>query len=224
MSINFVTFSNYKYTSQQQKLNEFAKTLGLNCFPYTFDEIKSTDFYLSHSKILDREKGSGFCLWKPYIILETLKKIGNNEILFYIDSADTFTKDALKIIESEVPSKSMCFLQGSYENQMYTKRDTFYYMGCDDNRYWSALQCEAGVLAVKNNNDTIDFVSEWFEYCKDERIITDDPNTCGLPDLPKYVDHRYDQSVLANLIIKHNKPHFSFAIRNHVKCNVNNCE
>ena len=28
MSINFVTFSNYKYTSQQQKLNEFAKTLN----------------------------------------------------------------------------------------------------------------------------------------------------------------------------------------------------
>jgi hypothetical protein len=224
MSINFVTFSNYKYTSQQQKLNEFAKTLGLNCFPYTFDEIKSTDFYLSHSKILDREKGSGFCLWKPYIILETLKKIGNNEILFYIDSADIFTKDALEIIEKELTSKSMCFLQGYFPNQMYTKRDTFHYMGCDYDKYWNANQCEAGVLAIKNNNHSIDFVSEWFEYCKDERIITDDPNTCGLPNLPIYVDHRYDQSILSNLIIKHDKPYFHNAIRDHIKCNVNECD
>lgn len=221
MNIHLVTFSNFKYKKQQEELNLFAKSLNLNTFEYTFENIKNDNFYKENKKILDREKGCGFCLWKPYIIQQTLKLIDKNDIVFYIDSADIFHKNALSIIKQEMMNNSHLFLFGSYTNKCYTKRDTFHYMNCDESKYWNSIQCEAGVNCFKNNDESEDFLLEWLNFCKDERIITDDENKCGLPNFPEYVDHRYDQSVLSNLIIKYNKKYFPLIIRNFIKCNVN---
>jgi len=221
MNIHLVTFSNYKYKQQQINLNAFAKSLNLNTFEYNFDNIKETNFYSENKKILDREKGCGFCLWKPYIIKETLKLINKNDIVFYIDCADVFHEKALSLIQEEMKDNAHLFLFGGYVNKLYTKRDTFFYMNCDEPVYWNSIQCEAGINCFKNNNESEDFLSEWLNFCKDERIITSDENKCGLPNFPEYIDHRYDQSVLSNLIIKHNKKYFSSRMRNFVTCNVN---
>ena len=34
-------------------------------------------------------------------------------------------------------------------------------------------------------------------------MVGDGPNACGLPNRPDFVDHRHDQSVLTNLVVKH---------------------
>lgn len=221
MNIHVVTFSNYKYTDHQMNLKEYSKSLNLNTFTYTFDQLKTTSFYTENKTILDRERGSGFCLWKPHIILDALTQIPHGDVVFYIDCADIYTGEAIDVIKENMTSPSMLFLKGSFKNKMYTKRDTFYYMNCDSHHYWDEIQCEAGICAFKNTDESKDFISEWLGYCKDARIITDDPNVCGLPNLPEYVDHRYDQSVLSNLIIKHNKQYFPSILRCFVKCNVN---
>jgi hypothetical protein len=33
----------------------------------------ATEFYQEHKQILDRNKGGGYWLWKPFIILEALR-------------------------------------------------------------------------------------------------------------------------------------------------------
>src|SRR5205823_2371810 len=38
---------------------------------------------------------------------------------------------------------------------------------------------------------------------RDRRCITDDMNECGLPNLPRFREHRHDQSILTNLCVKH---------------------
>jgi hypothetical protein len=40
----------------------------------------------------------------------------------------------------------------------------------------------------------------WLTYCKDERIITDIPNTCGYGNYPGFIEHRHDQSILSILV------------------------
>jgi hypothetical protein len=95
-------------------------------------------------------------------------------------------------------------------------------MNCDESIYWNSIQFEAGINCFKNNNESEDFLSEWLNFCKNERILTDKENTCGLPNFSGFIDHRHDQSILTNLIIKHKKNKFSQSFRNHVKCNINN--
>jgi len=41
-----------------------------------------------------------------------------------------------------------------------------------------------------------------FKYSTDKRIITDDPNTQGLPNYKGFIDNRHDQTVLSLLIKK----------------------
>ncbi len=222
MNIHLVTFCNYKYKQQQTNLNLHAKNLNLNSFEYEFEDIKKTSFYEENKKILDQERGCGYWLWKPYIIQETLKKIDKDDIVFYIDCADIFDEKSLRIINEEMKNNSHLFLLGGYFNKQYTKRDAFFYMNCDEPVYWNSIQCEAGINCFKNNNESEDFLSEWLNFCKDERIITDKENTCGLPNFSEFIDHRHDQSILTNLIIKYKKNFFSQTIRNHIKCNINN--
>ncbi len=45
-------------------------------------------------------------------------------------------------------------------------------------------------------------VAEWLRYAGDARVVTDLPNQMGLPDLDGFIDHRFDQSILSNLIYK----------------------
>jgi hypothetical protein len=40
-------------------------------------------------------------------------------------------------------------------------------------------------------------------YCRDPRVVSDQPNRCGLPNLPGFIAHRHDQSILTNLVVKH---------------------
>jgi hypothetical protein len=49
----------------------------------------------------------------------------------------------------------------------------------------------------------VKIVEEWLTYCMDPRIITDQDNTCGQPNLPEFRDHRHDQSVISLLVAKY---------------------
>jgi hypothetical protein len=52
---------------------------------------------------------------------------------------------------------------------------------------------------VRNTLANRRFVEMWLDACTDARVLTDAPNTCGQPNLPGFVEHRHDQSVLSVL-------------------------
>lgn len=43
-------------------------------FAWTRKGLLATEFYQEHKQILDRDKGAGYWLWKPFIILEALRR------------------------------------------------------------------------------------------------------------------------------------------------------
>jgi len=51
-------------------------------------------------------------------------------------------------------------------------------------------------------------VQEWLKYAQLENVLTDIPNTCGLPNYKNFKEHRHDQSIFTNLLIKYNIPCF----------------
>ena len=57
----------------------------------------------------------------------------------------------------------------------------------------------------------MEFAEEYLCYCQDERIITDNPNTMGLPNYPEFIQNRHDQSVSSLLAKKYNIPPFRMA-------------
>jgi len=90
-----------------------------------------------------------------------------------------------------------------HTNAKWTKRDAFVLMGCDEEKYYNANQYLGGFQIYKKTDRTMVFVKEMLKYSQDERIITDLPNTCNLPNLPQFREHRHDTSVLSLMATKY---------------------
>jgi hypothetical protein len=223
MKFYLCAYSNKKLEVPRKALVNYSKKSGIfeGIFEYDRDWLVGTDFYKDNIDILgDSSKGDGWCLWKPYFILESLKNMESGDVLLYMDSTDTFSRSIGDFLVSHFKSNDILLCQfGESPNKNYTRRDTFYYMGCDSPEYWDCLQLEAGVIGVKKGESSIAFIEEYLHFCKDPRIIKGGPNTCGLDNLPSYVDHRYDQSILTNLKTKYSIGS-STEIANYVECNL----
>ena len=194
------TLSNQLYAASRFRLTESAKHFGVDeIYSYDLEEIKKTFFYLNNKEILDSARGIGYWLWKPYIILETLKKANDGDIVMYIDAG-------IEIIASLKPLYEICkqqpvllFANGNLINFGWTKRDCFVLMNCDSKLFWNSVQCDASSCIFKKSDVSVRFVEEWLTYCTDSRIMTDMANTCGKKNFFGFIQHRYDQSVLSLL-------------------------
>ena len=223
MKFYFCSYANNKYSKPQRALVNLAKNTKIfeKTFEYDRDWLERTDFYKKNSDILNPDsKGDGWCLWKPYVILKTLEKIPDGDILLYMDSTDTFFPSLKGFLEDHFTKSDILLCQmGLSPNKDYSRRDTFYYMGCDTEKYWNSIQLEAGIIGIRKTKYNISIMNEYLEFCSDPRIIKDGPNACGMPNFPSYAGHRYDQSVLTNIKTKYNIVP-SYDITYHVECNI----
>jgi hypothetical protein len=205
MGLVLTNLSNRLYENSRHRLNASAARFGIDTLrSYDFETIRSTDFYRDNRGILDQPTGMGYWLWKPYIIWEALNSVAEGDIVIYADSG-------LEIMASVDPLLDLCrnenpvllFGNGNFSNAQWTKRDCFALMDCDHPYYWKAPQCDAAFCLFQRSETSLRFVGEWLRFCRDPRIITDAPNTSGLTDLPDFIEHRHDQSVLSLMAARH---------------------
>lgn len=223
MNIHLCVYSNAKYKVPRKALINLAESSGIfeSIFEYDREWLEKTQFYSENTQILEDQesKGDGWCLWKPFVILESMKKIQTGDVLLYMDSSDTFFGDFGNFLRNYFRENDILLTRGGNKNSEFTRRDTFFYMGCDRPEYWNHSQVEAGVIGIKKCEKSLNFLEEYLRYCRDPRIIMGGKNECGLENLPGYIDHRYDQSVLSILGIK-NKIEPTDRIRPYIECNI----
>ena len=222
MKTHYCNFSDLNYKPHQDYLIKHVKENQIfdNTFAYSKEWLTTTDFYKENKKILDYERLCGYALWKPYVILETLKKADYGDIVVYMDCGDVpVHKEINDVIKKYMFYNDQYFITTVNQNREYTKRDCFVLMNCDSEYYWNSLQMEDGFLSFKKTDFNIELVEEWMKYCSDERIITDMPNTCGLENFSEFKDHRHDQSIISLLQLKHELPTNNF-VRHYIRFNV----
>ena len=205
MCTHLICYANKDYYKNQIRLEQSAHKFGIDkIYAYTEKDMGTTEFYKKNKEILDQKRGGGYWLWKPYFILETLKKIDENDILIYSDSGIEIIAPLDPLIKICQEKNIVIFGFGDFLNKAWTKRDCFVLMNCDSEKYWEERQYMASFLLFKNTKESRDFTSEWLAYCCNKKILTDIPNVCGLPNFPEFKDHRHDQSVLSLLTKKNN--------------------
>lgn len=205
MNIILTNLSNDLYDDSRFKLNESASKQSIaQIESYSFNDLKNTHFYRQHEHILKQPKGIGYWLWKPYIILESLQKISDGDIVVYSDCGIEIIADLnplYDICSNHEPI--MLFANSNFSNNTWTKRDCFVLMDCDSPFYWFGPHCDAAFSLWRKCPQSVAFLNEWIKYGSDERIITDLPNTSGKNNLPEFIDHRWDQSILSLLAQKY---------------------
>lgn len=222
MNVSIVNLSNDLYRNSRERLNDSAVKFGITqIFSHDFENIKNTEFYRKNKSLLDTPKGLGYWSWKPYIILEALKKVNDGDIVVYADCG-------LEIIDNLAPlldivnnkEDILLFSNGNLLNARWTKRDCFILMECDNKDYWYSLQCDAAFSLFKKTGKSISFVEEWLRYALDTRIISSDKNVMGGKNIPGFREHRWDQSILSLLAKKTNIEFYRVPSQfgNHYKC------
>jgi hypothetical protein len=172
---------------------------------WTPDLLRATDFYKEHFAVLSQARGSGYWLWKPYIVLDALARAQDGDVVLYADAGTSIICSVEPLVRLCTASAGVLLFAGAYAAQTgrpdtcrhWTKRDCFVRLDCDSPLYHDAPMADAAFLLVSKTPFGMAFVRDWLAACCVPDVLTDAPNASGLPDLPGFVDHRHDQSVLS---------------------------
>ena len=177
---------------------------------YTMDDIDDY-FKTKNTHILNQPRGSGFWIWKPYLILKKLLEIEEGDILCYNDSKYLWLKNVRQFETNILTGRNI----GVYMNKPtslffiekeWTKFDALALMNIKHennfrNNVINSNQAWAGFILFRKTFNPIRFVGEWLTYVQDQRIVTDATSIFG-PENSNFRDHRHDQSVLSLLCKK----------------------
>jgi len=154
-------------------------------------------FKRKNAHILQLPRGSGYWLWKPYIILKALAQMKEDEVLIYSDACSQCI-DVVHLGERTREHQLAGYQLGTPQAR-WCKRDAFVLMDADNQANDMGPMRTATVIGVKNTPKARDFIQTWLRYAEDARILTDQPNEMGLPNHESFIENRHDQTVFSIL-------------------------
>jgi hypothetical protein len=171
---------------------------------WTPARLKAAGFEKVVSEIGLNERGGGFWSWKPFIIQKRLSEVPEGDFVVYCDVGRFFP---YRILDQPIDP----FLQWMEKHQqevmpgvlipwhgpmsVWTKRDVFVSTGTDTPDFHRRIPIEATFSIWKAGAQSRRLADEWMDLCSQRRLISDDPITCGLPELPGFRENRHDQTL-----------------------------
>jgi hypothetical protein len=204
--IILLNYANHTFRKSQKINSASGLRVGL------FDKVLSYSpkdidrvFFEKNRHILSQKRGNGYWLWKPYFIRKTLDGMGPDDFLFYSDSGARFIRPIRELIDCIITrdDRGLIVFDLLHMEKVWTKRDAFILMDCDNPKYSESSQRLASFSLWKKTKFTTEFIDEYLFYAQDERILTDLENRCGYANYPEFKDHRHDQSIFSLLTKKY---------------------
>jgi len=195
-----VSFATGRFVRDQEDLMASAPRFGVTDLrSWNGEMLRATPFYSQHRATLEMERGAGYWLWKPFIMLQTLGEMQEGDCLLYSDAGIEIIADLTPVVTTASEKRGVMLFRGNGECWEFTKRDCFFYLNVEEPRYYQAPMVDASFIVCIKTAQTSEFIAEWLECCSDPRVLADQPNLCGRPNLPGFKDHRHDQSILSLL-------------------------
>ena len=200
LAINYSKEALKGFGKAQHLNSKNAKKWGADkVVEYTFRDIDE-EYKRNNAELFSRPRGAGYWVWKSYIIDNALAQVEDGDYVVYTDSGTAFINkiDCLIREMNRAGTDVMPFCITLKERQ-YTKRDAFILMGCDAPEYWDTPQICTGIIIVRKTPQSCAFIKKWMQYSQDIRIVSDDPNVMGKPNLPEFIENRHDQTAFSLL-------------------------
>ncbi len=148
-----------------------------------------------------RCRGISWFSWKPYLILDALKRCPDDAI-FYIDG-DTFPVGQRLDVLFETTAREgiMLFRSNGWNRQsVWCKIECFKAMGQSEPKYWDAPCGVARFMGFTKKH--IPFLEEWYRYCLMLPCQTFDVDPKEV-QRPGFREHRTEQAIMTNLAHKY---------------------
>lgn len=196
-----------KYSETQDQVYDLFKNspwFGLDeMFFWKWEDIKKNEFYLENIKILDHSDPAmnGRC-YKPFVILDGLKKIEDGDFLIYNDVSPEWWKNVDPInkrTHSIEVIKELCVGNGGilssnviwycngeigdHTHENFTLERCINKMGLQEYKY--SLQHASGMMVFQKSTKSMDFVEEWLKWnildeCASLGSVNSDPVSTDL--------------------------------------------
>lgn len=157
------------------------------------------------------ERGGGWWAWKPFVISQELETMPAGEWLLYCDVGrnhpfKVFDRPLCRLISWARAHSQFCLpgvlIPWCGPMSRWTKRDAFTLTDSDWPEIHSSIPIQASFSLWQSGPESRAFVRQWMDWCSDRRLVSDDANTLPLNNLPDFVEHRHDQSLLSLLCFK----------------------
>ena len=210
--IKFISFASEGFEAPMQRLLESARRHGADeVRGWTRADLRQLDIYPANRAILDAPRGAGYWAWKPIIILEELRAMSSGDVLIYNDggrAARGYEVDRpLHEVVDWVVNERSGMLPGIFvpqwgPNEQWTKGECFVAMGCDTPAIRRHPQVQATFSVWQAHDRSRAFVQQWVDWCLNPQAVADERVDPSIPDAPTFADHRHDQSILTNLVLR----------------------
>lgn len=167
----------------------------------------SPEFIFRNRRILNEKRGGGYWLWKPYIINETLKRLEDDDLLFYLDSKYYFLSDFTELYRNSIETKDIIVWKNkpnepTWFMKNWCKMSVIEKFNMKQKVFnENILDCWAGCIFIKKTDFSKSVLNEWLDMCCNYDDISDSPSS--IENTVFFRDHRHDQSLLSILLCKY---------------------
>jgi len=157
------------------------------------------DFFNKHKEHFQYTRGAGYWIWKPYIILDALSKMGPNDFLMYSDSGCYFIDKIDPVIDLVNSTKyGVAVCEMPHIEKFWTKRDSFIQMNCDEPEFTDTTQRSSSFFFCRKTEFAHHIASEWYRWMSHINLVADEfVAPSKKPCYPEFIEHRHDQSILS---------------------------
>jgi len=215
MRIWFLTFADSRMTEVHRRLRKQTaamKVFGDRVRIYTECDLDQEFRDKMRERLVPGSRGFGYWSWKPQVIVQLLSEVRDDDVVMYVDAGCHLNPKGLKRLHyyydlakkydivafqarargEEARSDLSCHF---WLEQEWTKMDLLRYFDADTKSdVLNTGQCEAVVIIARKCERTVRFFTQIRDMFVDHFDLCDDTPS-KLPNLPSFVEHRYDQSV-----------------------------
>jgi hypothetical protein len=196
----------------EASLKRFAEQAGqMNVYDgiYLYSESDLDKDFYNHFKNKFNLRGYGYWVWKPQIILQTLSKMDENDLLQYTDIGCHLNKNGIKRLNEyfEMVNQSktglLAFDMPWYTEKQWTKGDLFDYFNVRNREDIYPGQIAATVIFIRKCPESIEILNKYSKVFFDNFSLVDDSPSKS-DNFEEFQEHRHDQSIWS-ILVKINK-------------------
>lgn len=201
----FITFASTGLEDVGKRIEEEAKLTHFFSEFYIYNE-KDLSTELLSSPTFQEKRGFGLYSWKSDIILQTLEKANEGDIIVYLDAGCVINaNNKWDNLVNELNGKDILTFLIHQRNYMWVRKNVFDYYSTSIPYNWKEMfQCGANAIVVRKSPVSVKFISEW------RNIMINRLDLCGdapeeelSQEDPRFIKNRYDQTILTALAYKY---------------------
>ena len=208
---HFVSFGAGRraYGSALKRLKKEIVKLDPDARVWLFDEsdiaaeIEGLDQpFLEFSRAHPR--GFGYWVWKPWVVLEVMKKAQEGDVVFFLDAGCTVHTSKTSRLRYQwyldhIKEHGSLFFQEKFFEYSWTKKEVIEHFRLSE-PHLATGQVISGIHGHLVNTSSRRIIQEWLSACTLDsgRLLLDVKSSVN--EDKRFIEHRHDQSVLSCLV------------------------